>query len=106
MELISCHDCGNPVSPSARWCPQCGSKDLAGPPRISKSAARQHGLEAQNDRFLMLMTVTLGAIGTLYGIETGSSLMREAIGALLYGFIGMVVAVPIAFAVNMTRNWR
>jgi hypothetical protein len=79
---------------------------LAGPPRISERAARQHGLEARNDRFLMLMTVTLGAIGTFYGIETGSSLMREAIGALLYGFIGIVVAVPIAFAVNVTRSWR
>jgi hypothetical protein len=25
---------------------------------------------------------------------------------LLYGFVGGVAAVPIAFAINVTRNWR
>jgi hypothetical protein len=54
----------------------------------------------------MWMIATLGAIGAFYGIETGSNWMREAVGALLYGFIGIVAAVPIAFAVNITRNWR
>jgi hypothetical protein len=106
MELIDCHDCGKPVSLSARQCLQCGSKDLAGPFQLEKRAARRTGVEARNDRFLILMTVTLGAVGTFYGIETGSSLMQEAVGALLYGFVGIVVAVPIAFAVNITRNWR
>jgi hypothetical protein len=52
------------------------------------------------------MIMAFGAIGTFYGIETGSSWMREAVGALLFGFIGVVVAVPIAFAVNITRHWR
>jgi hypothetical protein len=107
MELIDCHDCGKPVSLSARQCPQCGSKDLAGPFQLEKRAARRNGVEARNDRFLILMMiVTLGAVGTFYGIETGSSLMQKAVGALLYGFVGIVVAVPIAFAVNITRNWR
>ena len=54
----------------------------------------------------MWMVTTLGAIVALYGIETGSSWMREAVGALLYGFIGVIAAVPIAFTVNVTRNWR
>jgi hypothetical protein len=54
----------------------------------------------------MWMVATLGAIGALYGIETGSGWMREAIGALLCGFVGAVAAVPIAFAINITRTWR
>jgi DNA-directed RNA polymerase subunit RPC12/RpoP len=106
MNLIDCYDCGNPVSLSARQCPQCGSKDLARPYRPSEKAARRNGVEALNDRFLILMVAALGAIGAIYGIETGSSWMREAVGALLYGFIGVVMAVPIAFALNITRHWR
>jgi len=106
MKLIDCHDCGSPVSLSARWCPQCGSKDIAGPVRASRRASRSVGAEARNDRTLMWMMGTLGAIGVFYGIETGASWMREVGGALLYGFIGVVAAVPIAFGINITRNWR
>jgi hypothetical protein len=106
MNLIDCYDCGNPVSISARQCPQCGSKDLAGPYRPSEKAARRNGVEALNDRFLILTIAAFGAVGAFYGIETGSSWMSEALGALLYGFVGVVIAVPIAFAVNITRHWR
>jgi RNA polymerase subunit RPABC4/transcription elongation factor Spt4 len=106
MSLIDCYDCGNPVSLSARQCPQCGSKDLAGPYRSSEKAARRNGVEARNDRFLILMIAVFGTVGAVYGIEAGSSWMRETVGALLYGFVGVVIAVPIAFAVNITRNWR
>jgi hypothetical protein len=105
MKLIDCHDCGSPVSLSARWCPQCGSKDIAGPVRASR-ASHTIGAEARNDRTLMLMIAALGALGAFYGIEIGSNWMRELVGALLYGFVGIVAAVPIAFAVNITRNWR
>jgi len=105
MKLIDCHDCGSPVSLSARWCPQCGSKDIAGPVRASRRA-RIIGLEAKNDRTLVLMVCTLGAIGALYGVETASGWMREVIGALLYCFVGIVAAVPIAFVINITRRWR
>jgi hypothetical protein len=51
------------------------------------------------------MVCTLGVIGVLFGVETGSGWMREAVGALLYGFVGVVAAVPIAFAVNI-RGWH
>jgi hypothetical protein len=105
MKLIDCHDCGSPVSPNARCCPQCGSKDIAGPVRASRRA-RIVGLEAKNDRTLVVMVCTLGAIGVLYGIETGSDWTGEAIRALLYCFFGIVAAVPIAFAINITRGWR
>jgi hypothetical protein len=105
MELINCHDCGSPVSLSARWCPQCGSKDIAGPVRASRRA-RIVGIEARNDRTLIWMMAALGVVGMLYGIETGSSWIREAVGALLYGFAGVVAGVPIALAINLTRGWR
>ena len=52
------------------------------------------------------MVCTLGAIGVLYGIESGSDSTGEAIRALLYCFVGIVAAVPIAFAINITRGWR
>jgi hypothetical protein len=52
------------------------------------------------------MVAMFRAIGAFYGVESGSSLIREAVGALLYGFIGVVAAVPIAFAINITRDWR
>jgi hypothetical protein len=52
------------------------------------------------------MIMALGAVGALYGVETASSWMREAVGALLYGLVGIVAAVPIAFTINITRSRR
>jgi hypothetical protein len=106
MKLIDCHDCGNPVSLSARWCPQCGSKDIAGPVRTGRRASGTIGTEAKNDRTLIMFMVALGAIGAFYGAKTGSSWVSKAAFTLLYGFVGVVSGVPIAFVVNVTRNWR
>jgi hypothetical protein len=52
------------------------------------------------------MIMTLGAVGVFYGVETGSNWMREAVGALLFGLVGIVAAVPIAFTINITRGRR
>jgi hypothetical protein len=52
------------------------------------------------------MIMTLGAVGAFYGIETGSSWIRETIGALLYGLVGILAAIPIAFTINITRSRR
>jgi hypothetical protein len=52
----------------------------------------------------MLMVLALGAIGAFYGVETGSSWMRETVGAFIYGLVGIVAAVPVAFAINITRT--
>jgi hypothetical protein len=54
---------------------------------------------------IMFMAV-LGAVGAVYGAKTGSNWLSEAWFTLLYGFVGVVAAVPIAFAINVTRNWR
>jgi len=105
MRLIDCQDCGKPVSLSARQCPQCGSRDLAGPVRASRRASRRVGAEARNDRTLWWMIAILGAVGVLYGIEISSTLVGEIVFGALYGFVGVCVAVPLAFAVNVTRDW-
>jgi hypothetical protein len=47
-----------------------------------------------------------GVIGGFYGAKTGTNWLSESWFALLYGFVGVVAAVPIAFAINITRNWR
>jgi uncharacterized membrane protein YeaQ/YmgE (transglycosylase-associated protein family) len=77
---------------------------LAGP--LDRKASRKSGVESRNDRNLILMMFLLGAVGAFYGVETGSSWTGEMIGAALYGFVGVVAGVPIALAVNITRNWR
>jgi nitrogen fixation protein FixH len=51
------------------------------------------------------MVVLLGAVGALYGIEMSSTFLGEVIFGTLYSFVGVCVAVPLAFAINVTRQW-
>jgi predicted PurR-regulated permease PerM len=51
------------------------------------------------------MIAALGAVGAVYGIEVSSTLLGEIIFGALYGFVGICVAVPLAFAINVTRHW-
>jgi uncharacterized membrane protein YeaQ/YmgE (transglycosylase-associated protein family) len=106
IELIICHDCEKPVSFSAAACPQCGSIEPRGPYRHSRREIRRHRIEERNDRTLIMFMVVLGVIGAFYGAKTGSNLLSETWFTLLDGFVGIVAAVPIAFAINVTRNWR
>lgn len=103
--LINCHDCGKPVSLTARQCPQCGSKEIAGPARVSRRAQRRIGIEARNDKTMITMMVVLGAVGIFYGIEISSTLLGKITFGGLYGFVGVCIAVPLAFAINITRSW-
>jgi ribosomal protein L40E len=102
--LIGCHDCGAPVSPSARECPQCGSRDFAGPIRASRRAKRTIGAEARNDRTLVALVTILAAIGAFYGVEVSSTIVGRISFGTMYGFVGACVAVPLAFAINVTRH--
>jgi hypothetical protein len=102
MRTVACHDCGKPVSLSARQCAQCGSREFAGPYPVSKNS----GVESRNDRNMILMMAAFGAIGGLYGVKAGASWMTEILGGVVYAFVGIIIAVPIAFAINVTRNWR
>jgi predicted PurR-regulated permease PerM len=47
----------------------------------------------------------VGAVGTLYGAEVSSTLFSQIIFGALYGFVGVCVAVPLAFVINITRHW-
>jgi hypothetical protein len=106
MELISCHDCGNGVSFTARACPHCGSTEPSGSYRFSAREARRHRIEERNDRTLILMTAGLGAIGVFYALETSASALEAVTLAAVYGVLGAAIGAPLAFAINMTRNWR
>ncbi|WP_210253927.1 hypothetical protein [Bradyrhizobium sp. S69] len=48
---------------------------------------------------------TLGAVGALNGIEISSTLFSQTVFGALCGFVGVCVAVPLAFAINVTRYW-
>ena len=52
------------------------------------------------------MTVGLGAFGAFYGFETSSSTVGALVLGFVYGIIGAAAGAPIAFAINLTRNWR
>jgi hypothetical protein len=103
-ELIKCHDCGGTVSFRAANCPHCGSMEPAGPHVFNRKEARRHRIEERNDRNLVVVTLSCGLVGALYG-AAGSA---TALGAVLAGFgcgmLGVLVGVPIAFAINITRH--
>ncbi len=52
------------------------------------------------------MTVGLGAVGAFYGVETSSSALGAYVAATVDGFLGAAIGAPLAFAINVTRNWR
>jgi predicted PurR-regulated permease PerM len=51
------------------------------------------------------MMLGLGASGAFYGIEITATLVGHIAFGALYGFVGVCIAVPLAFAVNVTRSW-
>lgn len=52
------------------------------------------------------MTVGLGAIGAFYGVETSTSSLGTMVLGFCYGFVGAAIGMLLAFAINITRNWR
>jgi hypothetical protein len=48
----------------------------------------------------------LGAIGAFYGVETSTSSLGALMLGFCYGFVGVAIGAPLAFAINITRNWR
>ena len=52
------------------------------------------------------MTVGLGAAGAFYGFETSTSSLGAVMFGLCYGFVGAAIGMLLAFAINLTRNWR
>jgi hypothetical protein len=103
-ELIDCHDCGNAVSFSATTCPHCGSREPAGSYRMSAGERYLLNIERRNDRDGAIVAGTAGAIGALYGAASSASLLGAIGWAIVYGAAGLMVGIPVAFAVNITRR--
>jgi hypothetical protein len=61
-------------------------------------------LEERNDRNLIVVMTALGAVGAFYGVETRSGSLGAVVLGLWYGFVGAAIGVPLAFAINVTRN--
>ena len=103
-ELIDCHDCGGQVSFRAANCPHCGSPEPSGPYVFSREEIRRHRVEYRNDINLAITSLGCAAAGGLYGVITSSSGLGAVLHGLLYGLLGLLVGVPIAFAINVTRG--
>jgi hypothetical protein len=103
-ELIDCHDCRRPVSFSAASCPHCGSTKPLGSYVFSKKEARRLRVEQRNDETLLVATVACCCAGALYGFLLSSSTFGAIMAGTGYGFIGLLVGVPIGFAINLTRG--
>jgi hypothetical protein len=106
VELISCHDCERSVSFSAAACPHCGSTEPSGPHRHSRREAARIGIEGRNDTRLILMTAGMSVVGAFYGVETSYSALGAVAAAPIYGLLGACIGTLLAFAMNVTRNWR
>lgn len=106
-KLIGCHDCDHLVSPSALACPNCGSKQPFGPPILHRKRPPIYNVEARNDRNMIVFACVLGGLGAACGFATSAGPISAALLATSYGMIGILVGVPLAALVNITRRlWR
>ncbi len=103
QELVGCHDCGRGVSFSALSCPHCGSTQPSGPYILSARELKQHRIEEKNDKRLVLVTVLCCAIGVAFGVLTASGPLSAVLGGVGYGFVGVMIGMPAAFIINVTR---
>ena len=103
-ELIDCHDCAGPVSFRAPTCPHCGSPEPAGPHVFSREELRRHRVEYRNDINLLVTSLACAVAGALYGAIISSNVPGAILHGLFYGVLGLLVGVPVAFAINMTRG--
>ena len=103
-ELIGCHDCGGQVAFRAASCPHCGSPEPAGPYVFSRTDIRRHRIEYRNDINLAVTSLGCAAAGGLYGAIVSSTGLEAILHGLVYGLFGLLIGVPIAFAINVTRG--
>jgi hypothetical protein len=104
VELINCHDCGKAVSFSATNCPHCGSIEPSGPYAFSRREARRFRAEQRNDNMMIVTTAACCGAGVLYGVLPSSSIFGAILAGTWYGLVGLLIGVPIAFAINLTRR--
>jgi hypothetical protein len=104
-ETISCADCSNLVSFSARYCPHCGSIEPSGPYIFSARETHRHRIEYRNDRNLAISAVAFGTLGAAYGFATSTSTIGAFFAVGTYGLFGILVGVPVGCAINFMRGW-
>jgi hypothetical protein len=104
QELIDCHDCGRAVSFLANSCPHCGSPEPSGPYVHSKKELWRLRIEQRNDTNLLVTMAACAGGGALYGALLGGAGLWSILGGLFYGVVGLLVGVPVAFAINITRG--
>lgn len=102
--LVDCPDCGSKLSRSAHRCPQCGATELHGPLRLGRRAPRIIGIEGKNDSTLAICSLTGGALGACYGYAVSSGAISAMVWVPLYGLLGLMIGVPLAFAINLMRG--
>jgi hypothetical protein len=103
-ELVTCQDCGEAVSFSAANCPHCGSTEPQGPYDHSRRERRRHRLEERNDHTMMMAVLGCSALGACYGAITASGPLWKILAGVGYGSLGLLLGVPVAFVINMTRH--
>ena len=103
-ELIACHDCGKAVSFSAASCPHCGSSEPQGPYVQSRRERRRHRREERNDHTVMMAVLGCSALGACYGAITASGALWKVVAGTGYGSLGLLLGVPVAFIINITRH--
>jgi hypothetical protein len=97
--LVRCLDCNEVVALSASWCPRCGSKAYFG---VHK---QRHAREATNDSVLIGTTVATLLFGIVHGIAVRSGTLSAIFNASWQGALGLLVGVPIGFAINIIRSF-
>jgi hypothetical protein len=88
-ESIHCQECGRPGPFSPLGCPKCGEVRLRA---------------KQQNHTLIVTTVACGYVGGLYGSLFGASTPTAILAGFDYGMVGVLVGVPIGFAINLTRR--
>lgn len=103
-ELIVCHDCSKAVSFSAASCPHCGSTEPQGPYVQSRRERLRHRREERNDHTVMMAVLGCSVLGACYGAITASGALWKVIAGTGYGSLGLLLGVPVAFIINITRD--
>ena len=88
----------------AASCPHCGSPEPSGPYVFSGKEIRRHRVEYRNDINLLITSLACAAGGVLQGAIISSSGLGAILHGLFYGLLGLLVGVPVAFALNVTRG--
>lgn len=71
---------------------------------MSRREKRLHRIEARNDRNLALAAIGCTVVGALFGVLTSSTTLGAVAAGAGYGFVGLLIGVPVGFVINMTRH--